>query len=365
MNTPQLTDTIEKKLLSLIDSLETQSKNNSSMVDSKLYIQLADLYNFHKKFNDEAAILSRFIGLERADSQELMDIYARIEKATQLAKLIDDNPAPIELNKYTSGSSALKLVAISEDKDAISLAGKKVVTPRADSNKTPFSQKTHKVISVCAVCTGRTDHDEVIQVALELFSYTPGNSIPLQIIETYVGNRKTIAKISNDTQMQFNLKSSEIKSHPFDADKILSLFQQAEFAVSHNDAERERKLLAVLIPDIALIPWHSSQKDIPWTALGFKNNRLSQIAVSLKERAPRSSLERAIAIARILRHVEVQSGQTYLERLYNMQPIKPMKWTFELTSQHKKLKNAGLIKKLKIIGGVTLICLIGLITYLI
>lgn len=355
-------DNIEKKLLSMIDLIEQQSKNNSQPIDFKLYLQLADLYKFHKDFNKESQILNRYVRLDRAGNDDLLEIYSRIEKSNQLHELVLNNPVPIEIKRIESIDNKMKLIPVFDDVDEeISLSSKQKIIPRVDSDKKLFNLKSHKVLSVCAVCTGRSDQDEVIQLALELFCFDPRLEKPLHVLESFVGFRQTQVSIPGDMDMKFNLSQVDKKKEIFDKDKIESLFYQADFVVSHNDADIERKLIATLIPEVAIKPWYSSQKDIPWTALGFKSSRLTQLAVNLGDRTPRSSLDRAVAIRRILVKTEVDSSQIYLERLYNMHPMKAFKWSMELTKQHKKLKNAPLFKRLKISLGLAALVLVFVI----
>ena len=184
-------------------------------------------------------------------------------------------------------------------------------------------------------------------MALKLFNYDAKSNNPVNVIDTFDGYRKSIAAVPDNMEMRFSISQIDKKNSYFDSEKIGFLFNQADFVVSHNDADIERKLIATLVPEVAIKPWYSSQKDIPWVALGFKSNRLTQIAVALKIKAPKVAMERVQAIQQILLKTEVDTSQLYLERLYNMQPMKDFKWTMSVTKQYKKLKNAKLVKILK------------------
>ncbi|TQV86830.1 hypothetical protein [Aliikangiella coralliicola] len=337
MNAPQLTLKIEKKILSIIDAIEEKARQNDSesaeKIHSKHYMQLADLYHFHKDFENEAAILKRFARLDYAANDDLVEIYDRIDRVSRLSDIAQEKPSSL---------AKLELVPMYHDQDKISLSSVNKVAPRVNLDKKPFKEQSLKVLSVCAAYTGRSDTDEVIQLALVLFEYSAAADKPMKTVETFVATRKTKIIVPVKTARQFNLgelngQGDEHASQPFDTAKIRTMFQQADMVVSHNDAEVERKLIATLIPEVVEQDWYSSQKDIPWGALGFDTKSLTQLAVALGEKTPRSCLERATAISQILAMNEPCSSQVYLERLYNMQAMKPFEWTPSLLKKRKQL----------------------------
>ena len=349
MNKPQLKNTIELKLLSIIKLIEDEAQHGLKPIEAKQYLQLADLYHFHKDFESEVKILKRFTQLDKAANDDLVEIYERIDRATQLKEIAEEKPMP----------QKLKLIPVKEDNEKVPVQVKRKTTPRINLDKKPFAEQSLRVLTVCVAYTGRSDNDEVVQIALVLFEYYGKQEKQEKLIDTYVGNRKPSIAIPTQTIMQFGLNNTNKGQLSFDVDRIIKLFNEADMVISHNDSEIERKLLATLIPELADKSWYSSQKDIPWKALGFETRRLTQLARALKEKSPRSCLERAVAIARIVQKKEPFSSQTFLERLYNMQPMKALEWTPELTRQSKRLKNA---MKYKIAGILSVVMVTLLVT---
>ena len=128
MNTPHLLDNVENKLISIIKSLEKEAQNDSLPIDPKIYVKLADLYNFHKKFRQEAAILNRYLSLDRIGSQvDVMELMSRIERASELSSLVKDNPIPVEVEKYTSKEDSLSLEPTTDDVEKISITSKQKI----------------------------------------------------------------------------------------------------------------------------------------------------------------------------------------------------------------------------------------------
>jgi hypothetical protein len=372
MNKPQLTNTIEKKLLAMIEALEINAKKKGQSLDVKPYLQLADLYKFHKNFKQEADILSRFARHNSADGVDLVDIYARIEKAVELSHLVAHNPEPVGMDTvqrqaFSTEASDLSLQPVEQDKDNINLQTKAKAQPRVNLDKSGFHSQQHYILSACIVTTGRSDLDEVVQVGFELFKYSPGKESAVTALDTYSAYRTPLVAIPNSVTSRFVLKPASKLHESFDPQAVLSLFKQADFVVSHNEAEVERRLLSVLIPEVAEVPWYSSQQDIPWSALGFKSNRLTQLAAEFNEPIPRSCQQRAHAITRLLLKNEPQTESSFLERLYNMQAMKPLQWNETLQKQHKKLLNHGrnrFIKRISIVVAIIAATAIGIMYFL-
>lgn len=328
MNNPQLTRKVEKKILSIIEEQEANASVQEKSISSKYYMQLADLYHFQKDFSNEASILKRFARLDSAANDDLIEIYDRIDRANRLSEFKILEPVK---------SPELMLVPEFDDNDNISISSTDVISKRVNKSKTPFIKKSHRVLSVCAAYTGRTDEDEVILLSLILSEVNPSRK-KCKTLSSFEGIRKTRKTVPNKTSLQFSLNQVDYSISPFDHRKIKRLFDQADFVVSHNDADVERKLISVLIPEVAEKPWYSSQKDIPWGALGYETRSLTQLCKAHGERLPRTSIERANGIIRLLNSLEPCGQQTYLERLYNMQPMKALEWTPTLKKQQKRLK---------------------------
>lgn len=355
-NQPQLTSNIERKMLALIEAAEQKAEQTDETLDPKLYLQLADLYHFHKNYQGEIGILKRFSRLEKTDASELVDIYERIDRISNLASLSS-------VEKAVEQETSLELVADAEHEDIISISSAKKINHRVNQAKSPFHSQNIRVLVLSAAYTGITDHDEVAQVAFLLFEYQAERDKPGQIIETYWAERQTLIAVPNKVENQFNLGISSNEVKEFDSRKIINLFASADFVVSHNDAEVERKLLATLIPSIVGMHWYSSEKDIPWRAMGFETNRLTQLAKALGEKTPRTCMERAISIYHILQKEEPSSTHVYLERLYNMQPMKAFEWTPELEKQQKKLAKETTQSLGWVVGLVSILLLASAVVY--
>ncbi len=333
---PQLRENVENKRLGTIDSVERDIRQENSCnttdqhwVGPGIYLQLADLYRFYRVPAKEVNILKCFSRYDNSPGEELVKKYERIECATRL----DETASASEIRIR---SNPLKLVPDFFDDDHFSIHSKLAVESGQSHQALPFSEQCIKALTVCSAFTGRTEEDEITQLALVLFEYQPSRKKPGRIIEQYVASRAPVVVVPGKKQMQFVSTQSSMAEQLFDKQKIVALFNQADFVVSHNDADIERHILVTLIPELIDTKWYSSQKDIPWEAIGFEKH-LTRITRAHGMRRPNGCLERARAIYRILKTFEQNASQVYLERLYNKQPMKSIEWTPAMSTQHKKL----------------------------
>lgn len=354
-NQPQLTSNIARKMLLLIETAELKAEQNGEPLDSKLYLKLADLYHFNRDYKNEIAILKRFSSLEKSDGSELVDIYERIDHISSLANLSEEKPVKHE--------STLELVSDTEHEDIISISTEKKIKHRINKAKSPFHSQSIKVLIFSAAYTGITDFDEIVQAAFILLEYQADRDKPGKILETYWAQRETLIPVPNKVENQYNIGLTSQDISEFSGSKVINLFAQADFVVSHNDAEVERKLLATLVPSIVGMHWYSSEKDIPWRAMGFETNRLTQLAKALGEKTPRTCIERALSICHILQKQEPSSTHVYLERLYNMQPMKAFNWTPELEKQCKKIENSDIKNYGWVFGLFSMLVVAALVVY--
>lgn len=330
--TPNLTDIVEQKFLTLIDNEELTAFENDGVLHSGNYIKLANLYHFQKEFEKEEKILARYTESRFADAKELTDIFERIDIISEKRYVLKQAP----LNKNIE-DSALSLTILESEQEAVELSLNKEVIHQNKNTQTAIDGLTITVLSVCAVYTGLKPDDEIVELSLVLLEYTESKENPFSIIKTYKGNRDSDKPIPNRLSHKFNLSSSSALEKPMNKEEILQIFLQANYVVSHDHADIERKHLVTLFPVLKNCKWYSTQKDIPWKALGFESTSLSAITKSFGRRKPRTSMERAKAICQLLQHNESSTNDPLIERIHYMKPMRKIEWTDEMERQHKNM----------------------------
>lgn len=341
-----LTLIVEEKFLSLIEQQENAANTDKFDLSSESYIRLANLYHFHKEFDKEEGILNRFANSERAANDDLVEVYERLDKVSNLRHLQEK----VKLQEFTSEGD-LKLVSIESEPDpvVVEMSSRKKVSQTIRSDKRSLIGQTITALSVCAVYTGKGTDDELVQLALVLFQYSAGDEKPFKILGNYVGNRKPSCPVADEIYNRFCIRPTELRDSPLDKRKVAELFEKADYVISHNNADIERQQICLLYPEARQSKWYSTQKDIPWRALGFDSKSLSELSRAQGKMKPRTSSERAMAICNLLQQEEPYAGYPFMERIYYMKPMKELVWTPQMEKQHKKL-NGG-FTLLKIVSG--------------
>ena len=330
--TPNLTNIVENKFLSSIEDEELDAFDNAGGLRSDNYIKLANLYHFQKEFEKEEKILIRFSESVFADSQHLSDVYERIAKISEKRHILEKTLSPNKIE-----NRGLSLATRESEQDKVEISSNKKVKHQNKNTQTSIDGLTIKVLAVCAVYTGRKIEDEIIELSLVLLEYAESRTDPFSIVRTYTGRRHGARPISDDLKLKFKLSDDSINRTPMDKEEILQMFLEANYIVSHSEADIERRHLVTFFPVLKKCKWYSTQKDIPWKALGFESTALTDIMKSLGRRKPRTSSERAKAICHLLQHKESSNKDPLIERVHYMKPMKEIEWTDEMEEQHNKM----------------------------
>lgn len=356
---PNLTELVEKKLLAVIKLQEQDSQENQSELVAENYLKLADLYHFHKSFEKEYKILNRFTEFPTARKEELQDIYERVEHIQKTRHRLSESLIEKALDKE---DDELSLMAIESEPDIVELDSKAKVNLTLLSPQVENQLSTVKFLSLCAAYTGKKESDEIVQLAIVLSEYSANESPAFRVLKTYVGTRKTNIKVPERVFSKFNIKHDTYLRNSFLTEDVINFFDEADYVISHNNPNIERQHLVTLVPEIANSQWYSSQKDIPWRALGFESMSLSNIVSEMGKRKPRTTLERAKAINTILQHEEPSGGNLFFERIRNMKPMKAIAVTDKMKKAHRQMTSKK--SKVPTIITVTILGLLGIVVAL-
>lgn len=328
-----LTELVEQKLLAVVDLQESHSNTKKEVLHVENYLKLADLYHFHKDFEKEHQILVRFSKSEFASPEELQDIYERIERVAKTRHVLRSS-----IIEKASAIDALSLIAIESEPDVVEMHSRAKVNLTHISPKREIEPEVIKYLTLCAAYTGKKENEEIIQLSLVLSEFSPGAEQKFKLLKSLTCARKVLKPLQESIFQKFNIdKDAHIKS-PFKLDEVIALFKEADYIISHNHPEIERNLLVTLMPEIIDSQWYSSQKDIPWRALGYDSIGLSKLCRELGKRMPRTTMERAKAISLILQQQEPSGGNIFFERIRNMKPMKAIVMTDTMLANHKKLR---------------------------
>jgi DNA polymerase III subunit epsilon len=121
------------------------------------------------------------------------------------------------------------------------------------------------------------DSDEIIELALKLFSYRTDTGEILDIKDEDSFLREPISRSAkNNYDRAFRIHGisyDTVRGKSFHDAKIIKYFSLTDAAIAHN-ASFDRSFLYRMYPEINELNWYCTMRSIPWKAYGFPNSKL-------------------------------------------------------------------------------------------
>ncbi|WP_066365331.1 exonuclease domain-containing protein [Neobacillus fumarioli] len=119
--------------------------------------------------------------------------------------------------------------------------------------------------------------DEIIELALKLFSYHPETGEILDVLEEDSFLREPV---SDSARKNYN-RAFRVHGIPYEAVrgknfydvKIKTFFYRADAVFAHN-ASFDRSFLVRMYPEVNELNWYCTAKNVPWKQYGFPNGKL-------------------------------------------------------------------------------------------
>ena len=119
--------------------------------------------------------------------------------------------------------------------------------------------------------------DEVIELALKLFSYRTDTGEIIEIIEEDLFLREPHSRSAMrnyDRAYQVHgIPYEMVKGKNFNDGKIKTYFHRADSVFAHN-ASFDRSFLFHMYPEVNELKWYCTMRNIPWKNYGFPNGKL-------------------------------------------------------------------------------------------
>jgi DNA polymerase-3 subunit epsilon len=121
------------------------------------------------------------------------------------------------------------------------------------------------------------DSDEVIELALKLFSYRSETGEVIEIIEedSFLREPKSSSALKNYNQAfkVHGIPFETVRGKSFSDMKIKTYFHRADSVFAHN-ASFDRSFLYRLYPEVNDLKWYCTMRGVPWKKYGFPNGKL-------------------------------------------------------------------------------------------
>lgn len=119
--------------------------------------------------------------------------------------------------------------------------------------------------------------DQIVELALILFSLESRRGLQPTPIEEYTGMRQPSCPISAGAARVHGLTMRHLAGRQLDAARIRSMVARAGLIVSHN-TRFDRPFVLRLFPEFSRKPWYCSMQGVPWHRLGCRSRSLQYLA---------------------------------------------------------------------------------------
>lgn len=157
--------------------------------------------------------------------------------------------------------------------------------------------------------------DEIVELALVLFSFDPRTGSGIEVLDEYSGLRDPGRPIPPGAVQAHGITDSDVRGRQLDDARIRSILARSHCLIAHN-AAFDRGFVEKLYPETRRLPWLCSMEGIDWRAKGHASRGLQQLLAA--HRIAPGSAHRALDDARAtlqLLAMAQPNGKTYLAEL--------------------------------------------------
>jgi len=162
--------------------------------------------------------------------------------------------------------------------------------------------------------------DEIIEIGMVLFSFSPQNGRILHVIETYQSFRQPSCQISPYARAVHGIKDQDLNGQYPDHSKVESLIARSDFIIAHN-VQFDHAFFSRLYPSSYRCKWFCSMSGIQWRKKGAGSRRLGELCAYYGITG--NSSHRALFDANMtleLLSVNDSEGFTHLHELLSSEP---------------------------------------------
>ncbi|WP_160723795.1 exonuclease domain-containing protein [Bacillus sp. USDA818B3_A] len=168
--------------------------------------------------------------------------------------------------------------------------------------------------------------DEVIELALKLFTYRKETGEILEIIEEDSFLREPLSRTArNNYDTAFRVHGIPFESvigKSFYDVKIKTYFHRADSVFAHN-ASFDRSFLYQMYPEVNDLKWYCTMRNIPWKNYGFPNGKLLTLlqAHNITDYQTHRALDDITYLMDLLKQTSPK-GNLYLQEVLEKGPMR-------------------------------------------
>jgi DNA polymerase-3 subunit epsilon len=170
------------------------------------------------------------------------------------------------------------------------------------------------------------DSDEVIELALKLFSYRSETGEVIEILEedSFLREPKSSSALKNYNQAfkVHGIPFETVRGKSFSDMKIKTYFHRADSVFAHN-ASFDRSFLYRLYPEVNDLKWYCTMRGVPWKKYGFPNGKLLTLLQlhQITEFQTHRAMDDITYLLELLKKTS-PNGEFYLKEVLEKGPMK-------------------------------------------
>jgi DNA polymerase-3 subunit epsilon len=168
--------------------------------------------------------------------------------------------------------------------------------------------------------------DEVIELALKLFTYRSDSGEIIEIIEEDSFLREPLSNSARNNYDQayrvHGIPYELVRGKSFHDVKVKTYFHRADTVFAHN-ASFDRSFLYHMYPEVNDLNWYCTMRNIPWKNYGFPNGKLLTLlqAHNITNYQTHRALDDITYLMELLKKTS-QNGNLYLQEVLEKGPMR-------------------------------------------
>lgn len=198
-------------------------------------------------------------------------------------------------------------------------------------------QKLGLVVDVETTGLG-PDSDEIIELALKLFSFNEETGEIIDIIDENSYLREPLSRSAkNNYDRAYRIHGIPydlVRGKSFHDEGILKFFNQSDAIFAHN-ASFDRSFLYRLYPEVNDLKWYCTMKNVKWKNHGFPNSKLLTLlqAYNISKFQTHRAMDDITNLTELLKKRN-PNGDLYLKEVLEYGPMKKYQ---QITKQRRRM----------------------------
>jgi DNA polymerase III subunit epsilon len=170
--------------------------------------------------------------------------------------------------------------------------------------------------------TGLSNPDELIELAIILFTYNNASGEINKIDDLYTGLRQPNVPVSKGAENVHHITKQQLAGCKLDDLKVKQLISVADIIIAHN-AAFDYRFISQLYPEVNNNQWFCSMNGIKWGEKGHVSKSLEYLlkAYDISEEQSHRAMDDTMGVFKLLQIPDTSTGNTLFIELMDHLPL--------------------------------------------